>query len=376
MKENQIIEKIHSCLDCKKCLESCDTYLVTQDELKSPNGRLKIADKIYSNIEITDEELNSMYTCTLCGICDLVCVQKIPITEIIHASKAKLVELGKAPLEIHEKIIEGILKYNNSVNGNPEERLNWLPEKYKAEELFEQKDSDTLLFLGCMSSFRVKESASASYEILKKAHYDFKILKNEPCCGEYVYSAGKVEIAKKIMEDNFSLFKNLGIKNILVTCAGCLYAFNKIYPKYIKNFNINVKHVIQVIHELEKQGKIKLKPLNKRVSYHDACRMVRKLNNLKIYREPRELLEKTETSINELNKKEENTPCCGAGSGIRGVDSSITIKIGSKIFEEVNSKLIISACPLCVFNYRYVNYKTQNNIETKYITDFLLDALE
>ncbi|MHA1842969.1 MAG: (Fe-S)-binding protein [Promethearchaeota archaeon] len=376
MNENQIIQKIESCLDCLQCLDYCDTYLVTGDELKSPNGRLKIANKIYNNEEITKEELISMYTCTLCEICDLVCTQKIPISEIIHASKAKLVELGKAPLEIHEKIIKGIIENDNSVNGKPEERLNWLPEKYKAKELFEQKDSDTLLFLGCMSSFRVKESASASYEILKKANYDFKILKNEPCCGEYVYSAGKIELAKKIMEDNFSLFKELGIKNILVTCAGCLYAFNKVYPKYIKDFNINVKHVIQVIYKLEKQGKIKLKPLNKRATYHDACRMGRKLENLKIYREPRELLEKTKTSIKELNKIEDDTPCCGAGSGVRGVDSSITIKIGSKIFEQVDAKLIISACPLCVFNYRYVNYKTQNNIESKYITDYLLDAIE
>ena len=376
MNESHNLELIHSCIDCKTCMDVCDTFAVTKDELKSPNGRLKIAEKVFTNKKITQEELTAIYTCTLCSLCDLTCTQSIPISQLIHDSKIKLVELGKAPLEIHKKIIKGIIEKDNSVNGNPEERLDWLPENYRNEEKFEEKESDTLLFLGCMSSFRVKESASASYEILKKGGFDFKILKNEPCCGEYVYSAGNLELAKKIFNDNYNRFKKLGIKNIIVTCGGCLYAFNKVYPKYIDDFDLNVKHIIQVVHELEKEGKIKLKNLNKTVAYHDACRMGRKLHELKIYDEPRELIKKTNTEIKELEHNMEETPCCGAGSGVRGVDSSITIKIGSKIFEQAQSNPIVSACPLCVFNYRYVNYKTQKNKEFKYITDFLLNSID
>ncbi|MCK4380348.1 MAG: (Fe-S)-binding protein, partial [Candidatus Lokiarchaeota archaeon] len=184
MNETELLEEIQSCLDCKTCLDYCDTYKVTKDELKSPNGRLKIAEKVFNNQAITDEELIGLYTCTLCALCDLVCTQGIKISEIIYSSKVKLVEENKAPLEIHNKIIKGIIEKDNSVGGNPNERLNWLPENYKTNELFEKKDSDTLLYFGCMSSFRVKESATHPYEILKLAGYDFKILEKEPCCGE------------------------------------------------------------------------------------------------------------------------------------------------------------------------------------------------
>ena len=72
-------------------MEVCDTYKVTHDELKSPNGRLQIAGKIFSNIQITEEERIALYTCTLCGLCDLTCQQEIQISEIIHSSKVKLV---------------------------------------------------------------------------------------------------------------------------------------------------------------------------------------------------------------------------------------------------------------------------------------------
>ncbi|MFX0073656.1 MAG: (Fe-S)-binding protein [Candidatus Hermodarchaeota archaeon] len=376
MDESKILEEINSCIDCKKCNEVCDTFTISQNEFKSPNGRLKIADKVFNNKEISEDEKVGLYTCTLCALCDFTCEQNITISKIIHKTKTKLVEQEKAPLEIHNKIIKGIVEKDNSVSGNPEERLDWLPEKYRSNELYDDNSSDTLLFFGCMSSFRVKESASASYEILKLADYDFKILKDEPCCGEYAYSAGKLDVAKKIFQDNFAKFQKQKIKNIIVTCGGCLYAFNNVYPEYVKDWNINVKHIVQVIYDLEKQEKIKLNSLEKSVTYHDACRMGRKLHNMDIYEEPRELLTKSSLKVDELNKNRLNTPCCGAGSGIRGVDSELCINIGKQLIDEANTDEIISSCPLCIFNFRYINYKRQLEKNFRYITDYLLDAIE
>ncbi|MBD3341895.1 MAG: hypothetical protein GF353_22520, partial [Candidatus Lokiarchaeota archaeon] len=319
MNKDEIIEALQSCKDCLVCLKVCDTYLATENKLQSPNGRLKIADKIFSGVEISEDERFGMFTCTLCSLCDLACTQSIPISNIIHEAKIEIANTDKGTYEIHDKIINGILKKDNSVNGDPAERLDWLPEKYRSVENFEMEQSDTLLFLGCMSSFKVKESASSSYEILKQTGYNFKILENEPCCGEYIYSAGKLNLAKSIFGENYKLFKENGIKNLIVTCAGCLYAFNNVYPKYIPNWDIKVKHIIQVIYELEKEGKLNFTKEADSVFYHDACRMGRKIKNMDIYKEPRELLKLCGAKILELEKNNSESPCCGAGSGIRGV---------------------------------------------------------
>ena len=376
MDEDKLFEEINSCLDCKNCNDVCDTFLTTQNPLQSPNGRLQIAKKVFNDGEISEDEKFGLYTCTLCALCDLTCEQNIPISKIIHASKAKLVEQGKAPYEIHNKIIKGIVDNDNSVSGNPEERLDWLPEIYRDQEQYEQADSDTLLYLGCMSSFRVKESATASYEILKKGGYKFKILKNEPCCGEYVYSAGNLTLAKKIFQENFERFKKHGIKNIIVTCGGCLYAFNNVYPNYINDWDIKVKHIVQVVYELATEGKIKLNPLNRNITYHDACRMGRKLNGMDIYNEPRELLANCGLSVGELENNRRQTPCCGAGSGIRGVDSGLCIDIGTQLINSTKTNEIVSSCPLCVFNFRYVNYKKKLDKTYRYITDYILESIE
>jgi Fe-S oxidoreductase len=349
---------------------------VTQDSLKSPEGRLQIANKVYSEEDITEEERIGLYTCTLCAICDDYCESDIPISEVIHSAKIKLVDQKKAPLEIHNKIIKCIVEKDNSVNGNPDERLDWLPEIYKSKEKFEGTESDTLLFLGCMSSFRVKESALASYKLLKKAKYPFKILKEEPCCGEYAYSAGDLQKSKKIFRENFNSFKKIGIKTIITTCGGCVYAFQNVYPKYIPEWDIEVKHIIQVISDLEKEGKLFFTNLGEEITYHDPCRVGRKLNQIEIYDEPRVLLNKVCKIVNTLDNEDNIAPCCGSGSGIRGVDSSIAIKIGFKLFEDLATQEIVSSCPLCIFQFRYVKYKTQSNKICTYITDYLLKAVK
>ncbi|MFX1327319.1 MAG: (Fe-S)-binding protein [Promethearchaeota archaeon] len=376
MNVDALVAEIQSCLDCKNCLDVCDTFKVTGEEFKSPNGRLKIAEKIFTNQEISIEQLIGLYTCTLCSLCDAACQQEINISEIIHSSKVRLVEKNKAPLEIHKKIINGIIEKENSVGGEPDKRLDWLSEEYKIKEEFENKNSDTLLYFGCMSSFRVTESASRSYEILKTAGYNFKILKNEPCCGEYVYSAGNLELAKKLFKKNIKLFKKIGIKNLIVTCGGCLYAFDKVYREYFKDFDFNVRHIIDVIFELVKKRKISLKPLNRIITYHDACRVGRKYKSGPLYSEPRELLKKCGLEFKEITPNPEECPCCGAGSGIRGVDSSICIKIGKELFKNIETREIASSCPLCVFNFRYVNYKNQLDKESKYITDYIFESIK
>ena len=376
MDEDAILEGINSCLNCENCNDVCDTFIVTQNAHQSPNGRLQIAQKIFDKKEISEDERFGMYTCTLCALCDLTCEQNVEISKIIHGSKIKLVEQNEAPNDIHNKIIKGILNKDNAVNGNPEERLDWLPKTYRDDEKYEENDSDTLLFLGCMSSFRVKESASASYEILKKAGFNFKILENEPCCGEYIYSAGKLDLAKKIFHENFDIFKKNGIKNIIATCGGCLYAFNNVYPEYVNNWDIKVKHIVQIIYELEKIGKIKLNSLDREITYHDACRMGRRLHGMNIYEEPRELLDKCGLSVKDLEANRKNSPCCGAGSGIRGVDSGLCIDIGTNLINSATTNEIVSSCPLCVFNFRYVNYKKQLGKEYKYITDSILESIQ
>ena len=66
----------------------------------------------------------------------------------------------------------------------PEERFARLP-----EDLAEDKDAETALFLGC-DVYRRPETALAAIRILKAGGVRFLILREERCCGAYLWRAG------------------------------------------------------------------------------------------------------------------------------------------------------------------------------------------
>jgi len=80
-------------------------------------------------------------------LCEAICPQGIEITRVVHEARKELVHLGAGPLEKHEQVIRGIMTTGNSVNGDPARRLDWLPEE------FARRESETLLFLGCLPSY-------------------------------------------------------------------------------------------------------------------------------------------------------------------------------------------------------------------------------
>jgi Fe-S oxidoreductase len=131
-----------------------------------------------------------------------------------------------------------------------------------------------------------------------------------------------------------------------------------------------------MVYDLFKEKKIRFKKSPEKITYHDPCRLGRKLHDLEIYDEPRELLTHSSLGLFEFSNSKRETNCCGAGAGVRGVESSIAISIGTQLLKEAKTDKLISSCPLCVFNYRYANYKSNLNKEVEYITTYLLENLD
>ena len=362
----KLLVQIDSCDDCKKCIDVCPTYIASGEELFSPLARLKSAKQIFEGKEVSEGIVESMYNCPECARCDEVCPKHIKISEIIALTRVELVEHGFAPLEGHKKIINGIMEKGNSVNGDPENRLDWVP------DAFEERESDTLLYLGCLPSYLVKETAKSSYLLLKAAGVDFRILADEGCCGVYLYDAGAIDQAREIFAENTRRFNDLGIKKIITPCAGCYRCFKRYYPELIEEANFEVLHVVEVLHELVKTGKLRFKTDDKVLTYHDPCRLGRKEG---LYDEPRELLGACGYEIDELEENRAMGMCCGAGAGIRSIYRNLSMEIASNLLDEA-SETVVTSCPFCVFNMNYASRKKGKDTSVKYITEVLYEMCD
>ena len=359
-------EEISRCTQCEACMDACPTYQATGERLFSPLERLKTAGYIFEGGSPNPRQIESLYNCPKCMQCEAVCPEEIKVTQVIHRTREELVRRGFGPLPRHDEIIQGILKQGNSVGGDPKRRLEWLPEE------FPRRESETLLYLGCLPSYLVKESATSTYLVLRKLGVDFMILEDEGCCGTYIYEAGRRDIAGEFFEKNVDRFKSLGIKQLLVPCNGCLKCFKYFYPEVLGKIEFSVHHVVEVIYDRLKEEPSALKKIPREVTYQDSCRLSRGEH---MTEEPRELLMLCGADIKEPERNRIEAPCCGAGAGIRSIYRDLSLKLASNLLSQAPAEEVISACPFCIFNLSWASRKKELGKELTYITTLILKSL-
>ena len=332
-------------------------WAVTSDKLKWSENLAKI-----------------FYQCSVC----LACTQQCQIPEIHHyagewlmAMREKAVQLGFGPMPEHKQYTEYIARDNNPYGEKHEDRLNWLPSNINLSP-----DAKIGYFVGCTSSYREKNVAIATAEILNSLQIEFKILKDESCCGSLVYMTGQVEKAKKIAEENVKMFKDAGIEKIITSCPGCYKTLKDVYPnKFGLNHGIEIIHLPKFLLDKLKSGELKFNnEINLKITYHDPCHLGRHMG---IYKPPRDLLEKIPgIELIEMVRNRHNAWCCGSGGGVRSGFKDLSSYAANERIEEAKrttAQAIVSSCPFCLNQFK-ANIK-DNEIEVLDISELVRKAI-
>ena len=103
--------------------------------------------------------------------------------------------------------------------------------------------------------------------------------------------------------------KEYTVKKIVTLCPHCFNTIKNEYPELGGNYE--VMHHTQLLAEFIKQGKIKSKKLNQKITYHDSCYLGR---GNKIYKAPRTIINSITDDLSEMKRNKENGLCCGASS--------------------------------------------------------------
>ncbi|MFW9878388.1 MAG: heterodisulfide reductase-related iron-sulfur binding cluster, partial [Candidatus Thorarchaeota archaeon] len=203
----------------------------------------------------SEELAKIFYQCSVC----MACVQQCQIPEIhtfagewLMSMREEAVKQGYGPMPEQAQYTEYIMVGNNPYMEKHEDRLKWLP-----THIEKSSDANLAYFVGCTSSYREKNAAVSTVEILNSLNIDFRILDNEICCGSPVYMTGQTEKAKKLAEQNITNFKDAGIEQIITSCAGCYRTWKDTYPnKFGLTHDIEIKHLPEFIKRKLKNGEI------------------------------------------------------------------------------------------------------------------------
>jgi Fe-S oxidoreductase len=243
-------------------------------------------------------------------------------------------------------------------------RLNWLPEQIKV-----QRRSDTAFFVGCAPYFDVifndldvktVEGSKGALRLLNHAQIPFTLLPNERCCGRDLLLMGDTEGFLALAQANRYQFTRRGIRNIITNCPECYYTLNVEYPRYLENWDINVRHITEVIAPLVETGELTLGKLEQKVTYHDPCTLGR---YSRIFDQPRRILESMDgLEMVEMADSRERTLCCGASPWMQcGLVNKQIQKERLAQAGATGAEMLVTACPKCQIHLKCAQKNAENN---------------
>jgi heterodisulfide reductase subunit D len=229
-----------------------------------------------------------------------------------------------------------------------------------------------------MATYRAKEIARSTIELLKKANVDFKLLgKDEWCCGSVLLRTGNLETAKEVAEHNIEAFKKAESTQVLTSCAGCYRTLKKDYEKMFGKRDFEVIHIVDFLEKLIEDGKLKFPQANMKVTYHDPCHLGRHSD---VYESPRKILNSIPgLELMEMTRNRKNAGCCGAGGGVRSAFKELSDKMADerlKEAEETGAEVLTSACPFCTFALRDAAKRNGSKIRVLDLPELLLEIVE
>lgn len=328
--------EVNSCSRCGICIDKCQLNTSAGITDTQSVYFLRLAREGHDREDI-------IFNCLLCGRCREFCPVGIDTTTIRMIKRKKFVDFYERPfnyLKIDENKIKKVPK------------------------------ADVIYFAGCMTHL-TPAIKKAMVKILDKsgANYFFMDSDGGVCCGRPLVLAGKDKKAKEIIEYNENLIRNSNAKVLVTSCPVC-------YKGFKENYNLNgvkVMHHTEYLLELVEEGKIKIREINKKISYHDPCDLGR---NCGIYNEPRKLLEKCGAKLIPLKNEREHALCCGNSLGNLIIRNDEKAKITRDALKELtvnNPDAVITACPLC--KKTFANAAASDNIEIMDISEIVARSI-
>jgi glycolate oxidase subunit GlcD len=375
-----IDNEVMACIQCGFCRLGCPIFAETALESRNARGHVILAHNLMTGaIEPSEELAASFYQCTTCLNCKAICPAGVVVSDIVEGARRRLVEEGYLP-DVFAPMLESLKAQGNPLGEFPASRTEVYPAGFEEKTVAPEK-ADVLLYLGCIGSYQDLYIVPSMMELMDKAEVNYAVLGDkEYCCGYVAYLIGSDDAFEGCLEKNSAMFSEMGVKQIVTTCAGCYKTFAELYPKH-SDFDVPVLHAVQFMEQLISEGKVQFTGgFPKKVIYHDPCDIGRHLG---IYEPPRNVLKSIpDLELIEFPQNRLLAKCCGGGGGMKAYDNDLSLKLAENRVAQamdLGAEVIVSACPSCKSNLRLgaakVGKERRQRIKVMDITEVLAAAV-
>jgi glycolate oxidase iron-sulfur subunit len=383
-------ELIDQCVHCGFCLPVCPTYVLWNEEMDSPRGRIYLI-KMASEGQATISRgwVGHFDTCLGCMACMTACPSGVDYGKLIEATRAQIERNHERSAT--EKLFR---RFIFSVFTRPERlrKLRWpllayqksgvqkvlrstgllslLPKKLQTLEALlprlpagEATASITPaegtkrrrvgLLLGCVQREFLPQVNAATARVLAAEGCEVAAPPGQPCCGALLVHAGEEARAIALARRTIDAFERADVDTIVTNAAGCgsnvkqyghLLRDDPEYAGRAEKFAARCKDVTELLAELEPRAR--RNPLPLRVAYHDACHLQHAQG---VRLEPRSLLERIPKL--ELVEMAEPAICCGSAGIYNLVQPDAANALGDRkaqLIRRLNADVVATGNPGCL----------------------------
>lgn len=344
---NRIIKErsLYQCLECGKCAAACPRRVTG----KEYSPRL-LAHKVIAEREDEAFIENAVWECLTCEMCSERCPSGVEFSKFILDMRVLLAETkGLKGYRAHDGAVHSWMRMMTASELR-QNRLDWV-----GADLRTAASGEVAYFVGCapyfdtfFSGIEVNTLAGAADAVRILNFLDIQpvLLPDERCCGHDLLWTGDMENFERLCRLNYAVFKDAGIREIIVSCPECFQVLSEHMPRVIAGFDLKVTLLLDLLQKEVHKGGVAFKPLKRRVTFQDPCRLGRMLNRTK---EPRDLLDRIpEMKLLEMEHSGRSAMCCG-NSGFINCDAH-SKQIQVQRFNEaraIGADLMVTACPKC-----------------------------
>jgi len=245
---------IDACVHCGFCLPSCPTYVLWQEEMDSPRGRVYLMKAgLEARAEMTPTFVSHFDKCLGCMACVTACPSGVQYGPLIEKTRAQIeqhyerplgervfrsmlfallpypsrLRVAMAPLVIFGPLLralEGVLprRIRSLIAVAPQPSLRSLttraPEHTAAVGASRLK---VAVLTGCVQRLAFAGVNQATIDVLAAEGCTVEAPAAQGCCGALALHAGNIDQARDLAKHNIEVFERANVDRIAVNAAGC-----------------------------------------------------------------------------------------------------------------------------------------------------------
>jgi len=357
---------IDACVHCGFCLPSCPTYVLWQEEMDSPRGRVYLMKAgLDARAEMTPTFVSHFDKCLGCMACVTACPSGVQYGPLIEKTRAQIerhyerplgerlfrsilfallpyparLRIAMAPLVIFGPLLRalaGVLprRIRSLIAVAPQPTLASLttraPEHTPAVGASRMK---VAVLTGCVQRLAFAGVNQATINVLAAEGCTVEAPAAQGCCGALALHAGNIDQARALARHNIEVFERANVDRIAVNAAGCgssmkeygeLFHDDPAWADRARAFTAKVRDISEVLTEVG-EPRAKRHPIKARVVYHDACHLAHAQG---VRSQPRALLAAIPGI--ELLSPAESEICCGSAGIYNLVQPEPAAQLGER----------------------------------------------